>query len=39
VVGVGLQPTPGKVVRASLQPSDRGHDVSILMAMMGPVGR
>jgi hypothetical protein len=39
VVGAGLQPTLGRVVSASLQHSDRGHDVSILTAMIGPVGR
>jgi hypothetical protein len=39
VVGAGLQPTLGKVVGASLEPGDRGHDVSILTAMIGPVGR
>jgi hypothetical protein len=37
VIGAGLQPTLGKVVSASLH-SDRGHDVSILTAMIGPVG-
>jgi hypothetical protein len=39
VVGGGPQPTLGKVVSASFQHSDRGHDVSILMAMIGSVGR
>src|ERR1700738_4832922 len=38
VVGAGLQPTLGRVVSASLQHSDRGHDVSILTAMIGRVG-
>jgi hypothetical protein len=38
VIGAGLQPTLGKVVSASLH-SDRGHDVSILTAMIGPVGQ
>src|ERR1035438_6672132 len=39
VVGAGLQPTLGKVVSASFQHIDRDHDVSILTAMIGPVGR
>ena len=39
VVGAGLQPTLGKVVSASFQHIDRDHDVSILAAMIGPVGR
>jgi hypothetical protein len=38
VIGAGLQPTLSKVVGASLH-SDRGHDVSILTAMIGPVDR
>jgi hypothetical protein len=39
VVGAGLQPTVGKVVSAPFQHIDRDHDVSILTAMIGPVGR
>jgi hypothetical protein len=39
VVGAGLQPTLGKVVSASFQHIDRDHDVSMLTAMIGPVGR
>jgi hypothetical protein len=39
VVGAGLQPTVGKVVSASFQDIDRDHDVLILTAMIGPVGR
>jgi hypothetical protein len=38
VIGAGLQSTLGKVISASLH-SDRGHDVSILTTMIGPVGR
>jgi hypothetical protein len=38
VVGAGQQPTLGKVVSGSFQ-IDRDHDVSILTAMIGPVGR
>jgi hypothetical protein len=36
VVGTGQQPTLGKVVSASFQCDQ---DVSILTAMVGPVGR
>ena len=39
VVGAGLQPTLGEVVSASFQHIDRDHDVSILTAMIGAVGR
>jgi len=39
MVAAGPQPAPSEVVIASSQDSDRGHDVSILMAMIGPVGR
>src|SRR6266702_3254251 len=39
VVAAGPPPAPGEIVTASSQHSDRGHDVSILMAMIGPVGR
>ena len=39
VVGAGLQPTLGKAFSASFQHIDRDHDVSILTAMIGPVGR
>jgi hypothetical protein len=39
MVAAGPQPAPSEVVIASSQDSDRGHDVSILMALIGPVGR
>jgi len=39
VVAAGAQPALGEVVTASSQESDHGHDVSILMASIGPVGR
>jgi len=39
MVAAGPQPALGKVVTASSQSSDGGHDVSILMAVIGPVGR
>jgi hypothetical protein len=39
VVAAGPQPALSQVVSASSPRSDRGHDVSILMAMIGPVGR
>ena len=39
VVAAGPQPALGEVVSASSQDGDRGHDVSILMAVIGPVGR
>ncbi len=39
MVAAGAQPAPSEVVIASSQDSDRGHDVSILMALIGPVGR
>jgi hypothetical protein len=39
VVAAGPQSALGEVVSPSSQHSDRGHDVSILMAMIGPVGR
>jgi hypothetical protein len=39
MVAAGPQPAPSEVVSASSQESDRGHDVSILMATIGPVGR
>jgi len=38
VVATGPQPARSEVVSASSQDSDRGHDVSILMALIGPVG-
>jgi hypothetical protein len=38
-VAAGPQPALGEVVAASSRHSDRGHDVSILMAMIGPLGR
>jgi hypothetical protein len=38
VIAPGLQPALGKVVAAWWQDSDRGHDVSILMALIGVVG-
>jgi len=39
VVAAGPQPALGEVIIPSSQHSDRGYDVSILMAMIGPVGR
>jgi hypothetical protein len=39
VVAAGAQPALGEVVSGSSQDSDGGHDVSILMAVIGPVGR
>ena len=39
VVAAGPQPALGEVVTVSSQGSDRGHDVSILMAVTGAVGR
>jgi hypothetical protein len=39
MVAAGPQPAPSEVVSASSPDSDRGHDVSILMATIGPVGR
>ena len=39
VVAAGPQPALGEVVTVSSQDSDRGHDVSILMPVIGPVGR
>jgi hypothetical protein len=39
MVGAGPQPAPSEVVIVSLQDSRRGHDVSILMALIGPDGR
>jgi hypothetical protein len=39
MVAAGPQPALGEVISASSQDSDRGHDVSILMATIGPVGR
>jgi len=39
VVAAGPQPALGEVVSGSSQDSDGGHDVSILMAVIGPVGR
>ena len=38
VVAAGAYPALAEVT-ASSQDSDRGHDVSILMAVIGPVGR
>jgi hypothetical protein len=38
VVAAGPQPALGEVVTVSSQGSDRGHDLSILMAVTGPVG-
>jgi len=39
MVAAGPQPAPSEVVIASSQDSNRRHDVSILMALIGPVGR
>jgi hypothetical protein len=39
MVAAGPQPAPSEVVIASSQDSDRGHDVSILMALIELVGR
>jgi hypothetical protein len=39
VVAAGRRPTLGEVVTASSRHSTRGHDVSILMTLTGPVGR
>jgi hypothetical protein len=39
MVAADPQPAPSEVVIASSQDSDHGHDVSILMALIGPVGR
>jgi hypothetical protein len=39
VVAAGAQPALGEVIAASWLRRARGHDVSILMAMTGPVGR
>ena len=39
VVAAGAQPALGEVVTSSSPDGDFGHDVSILMAMIGPVGR
>ena len=39
VVAAGAEPALGEVVTASSRHSGRGHDESILMAVIGPVGR
>jgi hypothetical protein len=39
VVAAGRGPTRGEIGNASSQSSDRGHEVSILIAVIGPVGR
>jgi hypothetical protein len=39
VVAAGPQPALGEAVTQSSRWSDLGHDVSILMVMIGPVGR
>jgi hypothetical protein len=39
MVAAGPQPAPSEVVIALSQDSDRGHDVSILMALIGLVDR
>jgi len=39
VVAAGPEPALGEVVTASSRHSGRGHDESILMAVIGPVGR
>ena len=38
VVAAGPQPALGEVVTASSRHSDRGHDVSILMTVIGQLG-